>query len=200
MFTYIKHDVPGFYIELAEQLSEELYDNLGTTWDDFIANKFVLLSDEQVAFHNENPSAKVSEVWTMVLDPVHERDLNDAKNEMKSKIEQYDKSEEVNGFTINNAITAWFTVEERLNYQRSVEAALSVSEDSKLTFFVGDNELSVSAKLASAMLSQIQLYADECFIVTKRHMIAMNALETIEEVDAYDYKSGYPAKLNFDLA
>ncbi len=199
MFTYIKHDVPNFYIELGEQLKAEEYDNLGSTWGDFIANKFVLLSDEQAAFRAENPKAKVHEVWAMELDPVHVRDLADAKSEMISKIDNYDKSEDVNSFMINGALSAWFTVEERLNYQRSVEAALSMSEDSTLTFFIGDMELTVDAKLASGMLSQIQLYADNCFIVTKRHKIAVEKLESIEEVDAYNYKVGYPEKLNFVL-
>lgn len=44
MVTYIKHDIKGFFVELLEVLNSELYNNIGTTWDDFIDNKWVMLS------------------------------------------------------------------------------------------------------------------------------------------------------------
>lgn len=199
MFTYIKHDVRGYYVELPEMLTEDLYSNLGTTWDDFVDNKWVLLSEEQVKFHQENPKAKVSEVWTMVLDPVHVRNINDAKNEMKSRIERYDDSEEVNQFIINGVITGWFTPSERSNYKSSIDAAKLVGLET-LTFFVGNNMMEITPSVAEQLLAQIQLYADQCFIVTKQHKLNVDALETMEEVDAYNYKQGYPEKLNFKLA
>lgn len=199
MFTYIKHDVRGFYVELPEMLTEDLYSNLGTTWDDFVDNKWVLLSEEQVKFHQENPKAKVSEVWTMVLDPVHVRNIDDAKNEMKSRIERYDDSEEVNQFIINGVITGWFTPSERSNYKSSIDAAKLVGIET-LTFFVGNNMMEITPSVAEQLLAQIQLYADQCFIVTKQHKLNVDALETMEEVDAYNYKQGYPEKLNFKLA
>ena len=199
MFTYIKHDVRGYYVELPEMLTEDLYSNLGTTWDDFVDNKWVLLSEEQVKFHQENPKAKVSEVWTMVLDPVHVRNINDAKNEMKSRIERYDDSEEVNQFIINGVITGWFTPSERSNYKSSIDAAKLVGLET-LTFFVDNNMMEITPTVAEQLLAQIQLYADQCFIVTKQHKLNVDALETMEEVDAYNYKQGYPEKLNFKLA
>lgn len=199
MNTYIKHDVQGFFVNLEERLSPELYDNLGTTWEDFIDNKWVLLSDEQAAFHEANPSAKVHEVWAMELDPVHVRDINDAKIEMVGKIDQYDQSSEVNGFTINGTVEAWFTPAERSNYKSSIDAAKLMGVE-MLSFYVGDIKLDVAPAIAEGMLAQIQLYADQCFIVTKQHKAAVEALETMEEVDNYDFKAGYPAKMNFDLA
>ena len=199
MFTYIKHDIKGFYVTFEEELNSELYDNLGSTWEDFIANKWVLLSNDQVEFRKSNPSAKIHEVWTMQLDPVHVRNIEDAKNEMIGKIEQYDHSGDVNGFTINNAIEAWFTPSERSNYRSSIDAAKLLGLDS-LSFYVGDVMLDITPTVAEGLLAQIQLYADQCFIVTKQHKAAVEALQTIEEVDNYDYTSGYPSKMNFDIA
>lgn len=199
MFTYIKHSVKGFYVTFEEELNSELYDNLGTTWEDFIANKWVLLSNDQVEFRKANPSAKIHEVWTMQLDPVHVRNIEDAKNEMIGKIEQYDHSGDVNGFTINNSIEAWFTPSERSNYRSSIDAAKLLGLDS-LSFYVGDVMLDIKPSIAEGMLAQIQLYADQCFIVTKQHKAAVEALQTIEEVDNYDYTAGYPSKMNFDIA
>ena len=49
------------------------------------------------------------------------------------------------------------------------------------------------------MLSALEVYALQCYNVTEEHKAAVNALTTIEEVDAYDYKTGYPEKLSFDV-
>ena len=200
MFTYIKKNVDGFYLELAEKLPAELYSDLGETYEDFIQNKWVLLSDEQVKFHQENPNASVQEVWNMELTPVHVhvRDLADAKREMQSMIDHYDNSDNVNSFTVNGVIPAWFSVQERLNYKQSVEAAklMNVQE---LSFYVGDNMLTVATEKAEQLLAALQLYADACFMVTKQHKLAVEALDSIEAVDNYDYTTGYPEKLNFEL-
>lgn len=199
MYTYIKRNVPGIYLQYEEWIDPEKYD-VGSSWEDYINGKFVELSEDQVKFHEEHPTASVKEVWEMALVPVPEyvRTIEDAKKEMLHAIEVYDTSSNVNSFTVNHMVSAWFTVQERLNYKQSVEAAklLSVPE---LSFYIGNMELSVSPELAEGMLAQLQLYADQCFIVTKKHQIAVESLETIEEVDEYDYTVGYPDKLNFDL-
>lgn len=106
MYTYIKKSVGGFYFELPEKLNPAEYNNIGETYQDFVDNKFVLLSDEQVKFHEENPRASVKQVFDMQLPTVHERDVNDAKREMLNRISNYDNSSDVNGFTINNSLVA----------------------------------------------------------------------------------------------
>ena len=198
MYTYIKQSVSGFYVELPEKLTSDLYSNLGKTYKDFEQDKWVLLSNKQVQFHKDNPDATIQEVWSMQLNKAPERTLGDAKHDKIKEIEEYDKSSEVNSFTINNSIHAWFTVQERLNYKQSIEAAKLLGVD-KLTFFVGDTMLSVSTTKAEQMLAALQLYADQCFIVTKQHKLAVETLDTIEAVDSYDFTVGYPEQFNFNL-
>lgn len=198
MVTYIKKDIKGAYYEVAEALSNELYDNLGSTYQDYLSNKWVMLNDEQLAFKQEHPHASVKEVFEMVLKPEQERTIADAKQSKINEILDYDISENVNSFIVNETITTWFTVEERLNYKQSIEAAKLMSIE-KLSFFIGDIKFDIVPELAEQMLAMIQLYADQCFIVTKQHKLNVQALETIEEVDNYDFRSGYPEQLRFDL-
>jgi hypothetical protein len=47
------------------------------------------------------------------------------------------------------------------------------------------------------MLVLLEIYASEALNTTERHKIAINALQTIEDVEAYDYTTGYPEKLQF---
>lgn len=197
-YTYIKQDIRGYYIEFDEMFNPDLYNNLGDSYEDFLDNKWVLLSDEQVAFHNEHPGASVKEVWDMELTPIPPRTIEDAKQEMIWNIENYDNSSNVNGFTVNGTVEGWFTPDERSNYKSSIDAAklLGINE---LVFYVGDLKLEVTTTQAEIMLAQIQLYADQCYIVTKQHKLAVEALTTIEEVDNFDYTADYPEKLDFTV-
>lgn len=200
---YIKKNVKNYYVEFPNKLEEEQFNNIGTTYEDFIKNKWILLSDEQIQFHEENPYASVKEVLAMELTPrpepvVYERTLEDAKQEMISQIDSYDYSEEINSFSINGEINTWFTPEQRANYKNSIDSAKILGIDI-LQFFVENQILDISVEQAEEMLAMIQMYADTCYIVTKNHKLNVETLETIEEVDDYDYKVGYPDKLNFKL-
>jgi hypothetical protein len=47
------------------------------------------------------------------------------------------------------------------------------------------------------MLLAIELYASACYDNTQAHISTVMNLENIEEVNSYDYTSGYPEKLRF---
>jgi len=48
------------------------------------------------------------------------------------------------------------------------------------------------------MLIALEVYAGDALNVTESHKAAVNALTTIEEIDSYDYMTGYPEKLVFN--
>lgn len=198
-YIYIKYDIPKQYIMLDEALDSELFSDLGSTFDDFLKNKWVPLSEEQIKFKEENPQASIKEVWEMELRPIPTQTLEEYKENKINEITLFDESSNVNSFTVNHMLSAWFTPSERSNYKSSIEAAKLLGLNS-LSFFVGDMMLEINdISLAELMLAQIQLYADQCFLVTKQHKVNVMNLETIEEVKEYDFTVGYPEKLNFDL-
>lgn len=205
---YINKTAQNVYVELDEALDPES-NFIGETWEDYEQGAWLLLSEEQVKFHEENPKATVTEVWNkeLTLNPVHERTVDDAKYEMLRKIADYDTGENVNRFTINGEVGGWFTPNERSNYKSSIDAAKLMGVET-LSFYVGDILLETSTDNAERMLAMIQLYADRCFIVTKQHRIAVEGFadsdvlsdeEKITLIDSYDFMSGYPEKLNFEL-
>lgn len=200
-FIYIKKQHSTHFVEFAEALNPELYDNIGTTWQDYEDNLWVRLSDEQVAFYEEHPKAKVKEVWDMELTPAPVRTLEQAKEEKKWAIEGYDSSSEVNGFVIvigEQEIEAWIDRETRADYKNSLDAAELLGRTEVTPVFNG-MALTIPVTMAKMALAQIQLYANQCYNVTEQHKVAVDALETIEAVDAYDYETGYPEKLRFEV-
>lgn len=202
MYTYIRNAIKGYYIETPDQISEEYWQGwIGTTYQDFIDGKWILLSEEQVAFHNEHPNASINEVLNMQLKPIPERTLEQAKAEKIDQIDRYDSSDFVNGFDVvteDGTITAWLTPSERANYRSSIDAAELVGVN-ELNLYIGDTLITLPTQTAKLMLAQIQLYADQCFIVTKQHKSAIKALSVVEDVDNYNNTSGYPQKLVFNI-
>ncbi|MCQ2137896.1 MAG: DUF4376 domain-containing protein [Bacteroidales bacterium] len=143
-----------------------------------------------------NPTAEqiAAEGWVEVVPPAPtpEELLERAKAERIAELEAYDSSEAVNGFTLGGR-TMWIVPAERTNYLNTMQGAQRLGIESVpfmgQTIAVGD---------AIRMLDAINIYAMQCVAVTDAHETAINALATIEEVEAYDFTIGYPDKLNFD--
>lgn len=205
MKTYIRKSIKGYYIDFPDEIDAEYWaGKIGSTYQDFRDDKWILLSNEQIAFHTEHPYATISQVISMTLpEPItHERTLEDAKNEKIAQIDEYDQSDAVNSFDVmqNNEIvtSSWLTPAERANYRSSIDAAELVGLET-LSLYIGEIPVTLPTATAKLMLAQIQLYADQCFIITKQHKAAVQAMESIETVDAYDQTVGYPQKLVFNL-
>ena len=203
MKTYIRKSIKGYYIDFPDEIDAQYWaGKIGSTYEDFRADKWILLSDEQLAFKAEHPHASISQVLSMTLPEPYTRTLEDAKREKVSEIDQYDKSSFVNSFDVmhDNEVVAssWLTPAERANYRSSIDAAELVGL-TELSLYIGEMPVTLPVSTAKLMLAQIQLYADQCFIVTKQHKAAVEAMETIEAVDDYDVASGYPQKLVFNI-
>lgn len=132
--------------------------------------------------------------WLEYTAPEDEQ-LRIAKQNKIKELEQYDASENVNQFTING-ISMWLNYTTRQQLKTSVEAYASSGVDSVTKFF-GENEYTFAPAQWLQMLVLLEIYASEALNTTERHKIAINALQTIEDVEAYDYTTGYPEKLQF---
>lgn len=117
------------------------------------------------------------------------------KEEAIEQITEYDQSEDVNSFTLQGK-TMWLPKETRVGLVNSVTIEKNAGKETTVLWFGGERyELPVDTALQ--MLSDLELYALECYNVTAAHKAAVNVLESMEDVVAYDYTQGYPEKLNF---
>ena len=194
MITYIKLNVEGFYVELPEALDPKLYDNLGETFEDFLKNKWVPLSEEQVKFRNEHPEAQIEEVWDMSFEKP-ERTLYDAKTEKIGQIWAYDASENVNIFYVSE-YPMWLDKATRAGLKLRFEAELAMGQ-TNTSLWYNRMEFPLATAEAVKMLYALEMYASACYDNTQRHLAAVESLETIEEVDKYDFTQNYPDKLTF---
>ena len=127
--------------------------------------------------------------------------LDDVKERKIVEIEAYDNSGEVNGFDIvegGQTMAAWLTPDKRSDYKNSLDSAELLGMTEVHPVFNGV-ALTIPTQTAKMALAKIQLYANQCYGVTEQHKANVEALETIEEVEAYDFKRFYPERLKFEI-
>ena len=129
--------------------------------------------------------------------PTESEKLEQAKVEKIAEITAYDTSDKVNGFVLNGAVV-WIDKATRVGLMNSTTIAKAAGQKTT-TLWLGSMKLIVDCDKAIQLLSALEMYALDCFNVTASHKQAVSELTTIEEVEAYDYKSGYPKMLEMSV-
>ena len=129
--------------------------------------------------------------------PTESEKLEQATVEKIAEITAYDTSDKVNGFMLNGLLV-WLDKATRVGLMNSTNIAKAAGQQTT-TLWLGGAKLVVDCDKAIQLLSALEMYALECFNVTASHKQAVSELTTIEEVDAYDYKSGYPKMLEMSV-
>lgn len=123
--------------------------------------------------------------------------LKQAKVDKIAEIAAYDTSDKVNGFVLNGMLV-WLDKATRVGLMNSTTIAKAAGQQTT-TLWLGGIKLVVDCDKAIQLLSALEMYALECFNVTASHKAAVSELTTIEEVEAYDYKAGYPKMLEMSV-
>ena len=123
--------------------------------------------------------------------------LKQAKVDKIAEIAAYDTSDKVNGFVLNGLLV-WLDKATRVGLMNSTTIAKAAGKQTT-TLWLGGLKLVVDCDKAIQLLSALEMYALECFNVTASHKQAVSELTTIEEVEAYDYKAGYPKTLEMSV-
>lgn len=135
----------------------------------------------------------VSEEWQKRC----EETLEKAKKAKLEAIFAYDTSSDVNGFLLNGN-KVWLDKATRVGLMNSTTIAKATGQKTT-TLWLGGAKLVVDCDKAIQLLSALEMYALECFNVTASHKAAVGELTTIKEVEAYDYKAGYPKMLEMSV-
>lgn len=142
------------------------------------------------------PSVEMLTKWGFVewIEPVPtpEELLEQAKQRKIAELEAYDTSDAVNSFTLGGQ-TMWLTRDERTQIDESINAYEATGATSMTKYF-GGVPYTFTLALWKQMLNALIVYASEALNVTEIHKTAINAMTTVEDVEAYDFTIGYPTK------
>ena len=158
------------------------------------ANEIVVRKNGMQTF-NPSEAQILADGWEIYERPIYTPTLEDAKRNKVDDILAYDSSEAVNEFTIGGQ-SVWLDKATRAGLLLRFEAESKVGREQTTLW---NEEVSYTLPLADAMqmLIALELYASECYDNTQKHLAEVSKLESIEEVEAYDYTIGYPNKLAF---
>lgn len=120
--------------------------------------------------------------------------LTQAKANKIREIEAYDTSAAVNSFFYGN-VEFWLDRDTRVSVRSTAEIMKEMGKQT-MTLWLGDVNVTLAPEQVLQMLAVLEVYALECYNTTAQHKSAVNNLATIEEVEAYDFRCGYPEKIN----
>lgn len=127
-------------------------------------------------------------------EPTEEQLLEDAKRDKLMEIDGYDESNEVNLFYLGGN-PMWLDAQTRQTLRISIESYQAMGMETATKWF-GGQQFTFPTSAWLMMLNSLEVYAAEALNVTEAHKAAVNAMTSIEDIEAYDITAGYPEKLN----
>lgn len=187
----------------------------GTTLEDYEQGAFLLLSPEQVAFHEAHPDAGPIECWNMEIplspepEPVLEPDaLVIARQEKLQEIADQDEfsnkffvSVTQGGVEVANQ-ELWIDKDLRNSlYSITLPALQSDGETKTKLWTTGTPPQSIEVPISWAMekLPLLEIYAKRTYDRRASNEAATYAATTVEEIQAINVKADYPNFLTFEL-
>ena len=123
--------------------------------------------------------------------------LEQAIADKVAEIEAYDISAAVNSFSIGEH-SGWISKNDRAAFNQSLSRYIANGRET-CEFWLGNVPFILPCQYALEILGALCDYADECFLVTHRHIAKVRAMTDIEAVLGFDITAGYPPKLEFKV-
>lgn len=154
---------------------------------------------EQIEMQTFGPTDEMlfADGWEIYVEPepTEEELFNESKKFKKDEVIRYDSSREVNEFYIQE-MPVWLDKATRSGLMLRFNSELALKKENTTLWYEGYS-FTLPLNTAMQMLYALEVYASECYDNTQLHLANIEKIETKEELDAYDYRTGYPEKLRF---
>lgn len=165
-----------------------------------LSAKNIVITKDGMTTTNPTHEQIIADGWVEYIappkpEPTAEELLARAKENKKAEIEGYDTSSDVNQFYIAD-IPMWLDKETRTGLKLRFEAEIAMGK-TDTTLWADGVQYPLPLSTAVQMLYALEVYASACYDQTQAHLAAIDALTSVEEVEAYDHTAGYPEKLKF---
>lgn len=211
-YTYITKENKLTYIGLNDLLDPSNND-IGESYLDFLAGKWVLLSEEQVLFKEEHPDATVKEVFNMKLVEKVDEDIavNELARAKSDKLEAiYQQDSQSNKFFIsvisegkevaNNEF--WMDKDLRNSLLNVTLPALQQNGDTTTRLWsdtIPPKSIDVPIDWALNCIPVVEIYAKKTYDMTQGNIAKVYEAQSIDEINNIDVESGYPPYITFEL-
>lgn len=194
LINFLKTFIPESQYKQKYSLGDTIVYHIGTTFNSK-QNTYECYECTVPASTFDEDEVKSS--FSEFIAKINAMQLKQAKAGKIAEITAYDTSDKVNGFVLNGLLV-WLDKATRVGLMNSTTIAKAAGQETT-TLWLKGIKLVVDCDKAIQLLSALEMYALECFNVTASHKAAVSELTTIEEVEAYDYKAGYPKMLEMSV-
>ena len=216
-YTYITKKNRLTYIGLNDLLDPSCND-IGESYLDFLAGKWVLLSKDQVQFKEEHPEATIKEVLDMKIserepkpsqDEVIEAEVFNRTKDMKlDEIRAQDS--ESNKFFISVISEGkevansefWMDKDLRNSLLNVTLPALQKNGDTTTKLWsdtTPPTSIEVPIDWALNCIPVVEIYAKKTYDVMQGNIAKVYAAKTVDEINSIDVESDYPPYITFEL-
>ena len=216
-YTYITKRNKLTYIGLDNLLDPSCND-IGESYLDFLAGKWVLLSEEQVLFKEEHPNATIREVLDMKIaerepepsqaEVIEAEVFNRTKDLKMDEIRAQDAKS--NKFFIsvisegkevaNNEF--WMDKDLRNSLLNVTLPALQKNGDTTTKLWsntIPPTSIEVPIDWALNCIPVVEIYAKKTYDMMQGNIAKVYAAKTVDEINSIDVESGYPPYITFEL-
>ena len=130
-----------------------------------------------------------------ILSAFTDEPLPHLKRLAANNISIHDASDAVNRFTMGG-VPMWLDKSTRTGLRMRLDAEDNAGKKGT-TLWYGRYSVTLSVRQAMEMLLELELYASRCYDRTQEHLSAVAAMDSPEQLLAYDYTTGYPEMLEF---
>ena len=216
-YTYITKKNRLTYIGLNDLLDPSCND-IGESYLDFLAGKWVLLSEEQVQFKEEHPDATIREVLDMKIaekepeplqaEVIEAEVFNRAKDRKLDEIRAQDaKSNKFfisvisEGKEVANS-EFWMDNDLRNSLLNVTLPALKQNGDTTTKLWsdtTPPTSIDVPIDWALNCIPVVEIYAKKTYDMMQGNIAKVYAAKTVDEINSIDVESGYPPYITFEL-
>lgn len=158
-------------------------------------NKIIVIKDE---FQYINPSEELilEDGWMEYEIKYTDEELLDrAKSKKIQEILDYDTSSNVNCFYMSDT-EIWLDKETRTGLKLRFEAETNIGMV-ETSLWYNNIRFTLLTDSAVQMLYLLEIYASQCYDNTQFHIKSVSELTNVDDIENYDYTTGYPNKLKF---
>ena len=211
-YTYITKENKLTYIGLNDLLDPSSND-IGESYLDFLAGKWVLLSEEQVLFKEEHPDATVEEVFNMKLVEKVDEDIavNELTRAKSDKLEAiYQQDAQSNKFFISVISEGkevansefWMDKDLRNSLLNVTLPALQQNGDTTTRLWsntIPPTSIEVPIDWALNCIPIVEVYAKKTYDLMQGNIAKVYEAQSVDEINSIDVESGYPPYVTFEL-
>ena len=216
-YTYITKKNRLTYIGLNDLLDPSSND-IGNSYLDFLAGKWVLLSEEQVLFKEEHPDATIREVLDMKIsenepepsqaEVIEAEVFNRAKDRKLDEIRAQDS--ESNKFFIyvisegKEVANSEFWMDKDLRNSLLNVTLPALQQNGDTTTKLWSNtippaSIDVPIDWALNCIPVVEIYAKKTYDMMQGNIAKVYAAKTVDEINSIDVENGYPPYITFEL-